>query len=538
MKKIRLLPIILIVCTLVCCLSPAALALDDPEISVPAAILGDPVTGSIYFERMADARMYPASMTKVMTILLAVEAVEEGRVALSDEVTATQNCMHDMVAEGSTANIVPGETMTLENLLYCTALSSANEACNIIAEYISGSIGSFVSAMNERAAALGCEGTHFTNPHGLPDEQHYTTARDMFKILSEALQHSFCYVLLSTVTHTVPATNVSGERELGNTNGLINANSKVYQGYLYEYAKAGKTGYTSAAGYCLASSAEKDGVSVAAVVMGGQSWTNADGSVGYGSFVDSITLYNWLFNNFSVKEILNSAEIITTAPVAMAAGSSGVALRPREVITALLPNDLELDRFTRSYTIYSERNGETLKAPIAAGTVLGEVTVYLDGVAYGTAPLVSATGVELSKVQYLRHQLDTVLNLFWVKLIFWVLMACLALYIVLVIRYRALHRRHLRDVQRANAERERRQAQARANQQPPDDGTRVFTQSPLPRTPQTAQSRQQPRPSQPQSPSQPQAAPPQSPNRPPVTTAASRDYFEEFFRQDNGHTRK
>lgn len=150
-----------------------------------------------------------------------------------------------MYYAGSTSNIQAGEEMTLRDLMYCAMLGSANEACNIIAVHISGSLDAFVSLMNERAAELGCTGTHFNNTHGLPDSDHYTTARDFTMITCEAMAHDLFVEISGTVSYTVPATNMSGERRLSNTNGLINPESSTYPGYYYEYARAGKTGHTT-----------------------------------------------------------------------------------------------------------------------------------------------------------------------------------------------------------------------------------------------------------------------------------------------------
>lgn len=189
MKKIRLLPIFLLMVLLVSILAPQALALEAPELTSTAGILVDMDSGRVLFEKNADQKAYPASLTKVMTVLVAVEAVEKGEFSLTDSVTASDSCLEGMVDDGSTAGIVPGETMSLKDLLYCALLASANEACNVIGEYIGGTVSGFVDMMNARASELGCTGTHFANTHGLPDDNHYTTARDMALIYREALSH-------------------------------------------------------------------------------------------------------------------------------------------------------------------------------------------------------------------------------------------------------------------------------------------------------------------------------------------------------------
>lgn len=278
----------------------------------------------------------------------------------------------------------------------------------------------------------------------------------MAVIYREAISHELFAEISGSVGYTVAATNVSGERQLSNTNSLINQNATVYPGYYYEYAKTGKTGHTTAAGYCLASSAEKDGVSLIAVVLGGEAPQNSSGGYDYQNFIDSRTLYDWGFENFSSREILSSSELITEVPVAMAADDGMATLRPNNVLTAVVANDFDVGSLERDIVIYSERDGETLEAPIAAGTVLGEVTLSLGGEVYGTVQLVAGSSVELSKAQYMKNQIAGVLGMTWVKVVIIALVLALICYIALVIRYRVLHRRHMREVRRAKLERQRR----------------------------------------------------------------------------------
>ena len=454
MRKFKLLPSVLIVCLLAACLAPAAAALDDPAINARAAVLADPETGRVYYSLNADERAYPASLTKIMTVLLAVEAIERGEASEDDQVTATETSMQNLAEDGSTAGIVAGEVLTFSDLLYGAMLVSANEACNVIAEHVSGSVGAFVELMNERAAELGCTGTHFANTNGLPDENHYTTAADLALITSEALQHSLFTTICNTVTRTVPATNMNDERVLSNTNALINPDSGYGSGYYYEYAHGVKTGHTNDAGYCLISTAEKDGIRLMAVVLGCEAVPRADGSGNdYQSFSDSITLYNWVFNNFSSQEIVSSAEQVAEAPVELGQGVERVSLRPANVVTAVVADDTDLSTVQRDVVVYSERDGETLVAPISAGTVLGELTLTLDGQVLGRSELVASTSVELSRAEYMKGRLAETFASPWVigGLVFIVIFA--AGYIFLVVRYRSLHKRHLRSVRQAEAER-------------------------------------------------------------------------------------
>ena len=332
MKKRRTVITILLTAMLLCLFAPAAAALDDPQADSSYAVMLVAEKGSsetVLYAKNADEPLYPASLTKVMTVLLAVEAVEAGTVKLTDMVTAQDDLYFDLTPDSSSVYMSIGETMSLENLLYCAMVASANEACNVIAEYISGSVGEFVEQMNRRAGELGCENTHFVNTHGLQDAEHYTTARDFARILREASTHELIMEISNTVKYTVPDTNMSAERKLENTNSLINPTNPLYPGdYGYEYAKGVKTGHTSDAGYCLATTAEKDGVQLLAVIMKADAYQLDDGTWYYGHFADAKTLFNWAFDNFSYQEIVKSTEIITDMPVAMGADAQTVAIRP------------------------------------------------------------------------------------------------------------------------------------------------------------------------------------------------------------------
>ena len=439
MKKIRFSGIILAAAILFTVFSPSVLALDDPQIDCYSAVLvevdGDQVN-TIYTKNENDL-VYPASLTKLMTILLAVEAVENGQVSLSDQVTAQPGLDFDLIDGGTMAWIGIGEVMTLEDLLYCAAVQSANDACNVIAEYIGGNISNFVGMMNARAASLGCTNTVFVNAHGLPNSGHYTTAADFMKILREAAKHELVMEFCNTVTYTVPATNISDARQLTSTNSLINPDNPMYPGdYLYEYAKGMKTGHTNDAGYCLASTAEKDGVILLSVVFNGQA-IETEGNPYYQHFADSITLFDWGFDNFSTQEIVKSTEIVENVPVEMGADGDTVAVRPATSISAYLPNDIDMSTFTRTITLNSENGGEALQAPISAGQAVGEITVSRDGVVYGKATLITSNSVDLSRVEYMRTQIGDTLRKPVVIISVLILLLLIGAYLTIVLRYRA-----------------------------------------------------------------------------------------------------
>ena len=238
--------------------SEAVSAAPEYHANAKAALLIDLNTGRTIYEQDADEQVYPASLTKIMTCLL---ALENGN--LSDTVTITENAYADLVSGSSTADLQVGEQLRLEDLLYCMMVESGNEAANAVAEHIGGTIEDFVKMMNERAYELGCTHTHFMNPHGLHNESHYTTARDMALIAREAMQDETFRKIASTTTYALPRTNMHGSRRLDSKMAeLFGSDSAVYPA-----ANGIKTGYTSKAGYCFVGSATKNGVTFISVVF-------------------------------------------------------------------------------------------------------------------------------------------------------------------------------------------------------------------------------------------------------------------------------
>ena len=525
MKKIRFPILILLIAALMGAVAPSAFALEPPTIEGTYAVLLETNTDTVLYEKAAYERAYPASLTKMMTVLLAVEAIENQAVlpsgvtaALTNEVTASANLNYDQIVDGSTAGILEGETMSLEDLLYCAMLSSANEACNILAEHIGGSVPAFIDMMNERAAALGCSGTHFANTHGLPNADHYTTAWDLTLIAREAIAHPLFKEICSTRTRTLNPTNMSAGRALYNTNSLINTNDHYPGDYLYEGAAGIKTGFTADAGYCLASVATREGVNniqLISIVLHAPAYDdNGDGIIDrYCNFTDSTALFDWGFDNWGYREILKSTDIITEVPVSMGDGTDTVAVRPSTSIVRLLPNDDDLSGYQKVPTIYATADGQKLEAPISAGQVLGEIAIMKDGKTVGTSSLVASSDVNLSRVRYMRTEIGNTLRLPIVQWTFWILLLLFLFYIFVVVRYRQRRR------QEKLRARQARIAQEIANS---DEDVREWYNSPGSSEPSRIQKPQR------RKPSARLARPdPQTPSTP--DDDSFRDYFEEFF---------
>ena len=470
MKKNRILSFFIILCLLFAAAAPAALALEAPDVTAKSWIIVDLNTGKVIDEYNADEERSPASLTKIMTGLLAVEAAERGDVGMDETVTAGLDCQTGLDTSSSNASIVAGEQMSFRDFFYCAMVVSANEACNVLGSRIGGSIGGFVTMMNRRAEELGLEHTKFVDPNGLSYD-NLTTARELSLMLQEALQHEEFLTAFTASEYTVPKTNYSEPRELKSSNALTTHDSyySQYGDFFYEPAIGGKTGFTRAAGYCLASVAEKDDLRVLIVVMGCPGPLTAD-SEQPENFNDSIRLYNWVFDNFSYGQVLSSAEVIRREPVEQAEGEGFVSLRPTEDLTLLLPSDAPPESRELEITLLKDR----FVAPIPAGTILGQLTLKINGESYGPYNLVNSAEVKIAKREFIRMQVDSFFAARGVRLVIVVLALILVLYFALVLRYRALRRKHLREVRQAEKRRKAAQ-ELRQQQRAAEEPTLRFT---------------------------------------------------------------
>ena len=393
MKIRRILSVFLLAVLLTVSFTPAAAAAQAPEVNARAALLVDTEKDIVLYGKNEHERMYPASITKVMTALLVLEAVERGELSLDQNVTASQEAIDNMDPEGSSAGIEKGEVMSVKNLLYCALMVSANEACDVLAVELDGSIKAFVERMNQRAAELGCEDTHFANTTGLHHVDHYTTAWDIYLIAREAMKNETFMTICNTLAYDVPATNKNDSRELHTTNSLI-SNWRIL-GYLYDGAEGIKTGTTDEAGYCLLSSAVRSGRRLVCVVLGceGQG-TNIK------TYTDSAKLYDYGFYNFSTKTILTEDEMICEVPVELSKETNYVVVHPSYSAETILPNDVDPATLERTVKL----DQEVAFAPIVKGQILGTISLSYEGEVRATVPLLAQYDVSASKFLTAKYQ--------------------------------------------------------------------------------------------------------------------------------------
>ena len=331
------------------------------------AFLYEANSGTVLYAKNPDEKLYPASLTKAVTCMLVLENAD-----LDAEVTVTATALAGLDPDGSSANLDEGEVMTVRNLLYCLMVESANDAGAVLAEYVGGTEEQFVAMMNKKAQELGCTNTHFANPHGLHDEDHYTTARDMAKLFAEALKNEDFRTISGTAHYTVPETNHSYAREIYTTNYLLGRD--IIDTYYDSRVICGKTGYTSAAGRCLMVAAEDEdtGFQLVSVVLGAQEEVADDGYtvLYYGSFEETGKLLEHGFENFTTAEVCKADQ--TVAMFDVIEGDNGVVVQPEKGFHAVLPKE-----YVQEYlTVRAEPNVEGVYAPVAVGETVGTVRAW------------------------------------------------------------------------------------------------------------------------------------------------------------------
>ena len=442
MKKYRFLSLLLAGLMALSLISPA-LALEDPQPLAAAVIIVDGDNHEILYELNAYERRYPASITKIMTSLVVLDAVAQGKVSLDTVVTASAQAV-DLPWDSSTAGIKAGEQLTILDLLYCDLLPSGNEACNILSEAVAGTSAEFVALMNAKAQELGMKDTHFANPHGLHDPEHYTTAHDVYLMAYAAMQNETFRTIVRSPSYNLPATNLQPERTIYSSNGLLTG-YYAGQGYTYSKAVGIKTGYTGEAGRCLASAAVDElGRTFYCVVLGTEDTVDENGRH-FWSFSETKRLLEWAFQNFRRITLLDqdTENVMREVKVSLSDEADYVLAQPKGKIDATMPSDYDPKRAELIFDLPVE----PIEAPVAAGQKLGTVTLRYNGVEYGTLDMVASNSVERSEFLYTVQQIKYYWSLWWVKALLATgaaLLGGLALFLIVVLPRRKARRRYNR----------------------------------------------------------------------------------------------
>ena len=400
MKKYPFLSLLLLIPMALSLLSPVSAAgKEDLNLFCSYAVLLDANHGEILYDMGANQRAYPASITKVMTALLVMEAIEYGQLSPDTVVTVNQSAVENIPIEYVVGSFKPGETISIEELLYCMLLESDCDASNILAEAVDTTVEDFVAHMNRKAGELGCHGTHFTNTYGLHNENHYSTAYDLALIMQAALEYDLFRTVIKTPSHKVPATNLSGERFFYNKNALIS--NLYYEGYVYDKCIGGKTGTIDDAGRCLVAAAEDGDELLISVVLGsGPMQVPGDEKLKQGQFRESKRLLEFGFDNFHRVTITKDSEPVTTVKVTMSRQADEVNLKAQGSIVKTLPKSMDLDDIESRISLFADE----VEAPVEAGQVMGTMTLFYEDEVYGTLDLVAVTSVERSDLLYKKEQ--------------------------------------------------------------------------------------------------------------------------------------
>lgn len=348
---------------------PSFAAISDPSVNAPVALLMDMGTGKILYEKNARQKMYPASTTKIMTAILALE-----NRSLTDTATVSYNAIFTVPVGYSNANLQLDEVLTMEQLLYVLLIPSANDAANVIAEDIAGSVESFASMMNTKAREIGCENTNFVNANGVHNEDHYSTAYDLALIGRYAMQNETFRKFVSTVRYTLPVTNKydKADRVFLTTNRLINPKSGQY----YESCTGIKTGYTDAAKNCIVASAKKDNMELVCVIMGAGSDLTTDTN----KFDDCMTLFDYGFGNYKYETLCKANDVFKViTPRNASKDTKNLNVLYENNINALMKTDDLSVNFSPEVEL-----DKKLKAPITKGSVIGKISYTIDGTNYTT----------------------------------------------------------------------------------------------------------------------------------------------------------
>ena len=343
---------------------PTSANADNLTVSATSAILVEISTGKVLFEKEADQKRSPASITKIMTLLLAMEAISNGNMKLTDKVTASA---HASSMGGSQIWLKENETMSVDDILKAIAVASANDASVAIGEHIAGSEEAFVQKMNKRAKELSMNNTNFVNCCGLDVENHYSTARDIAIMSAELLKHD----LIKNYSTIWMDSLRGGETELVNTNKLVR---------FYEGATGLKTGTTDDAGYCVAASAKKGDTELVAVILNGETSDKR--------FADAKVLLNYGFANFTITTP-NLSDIILE-PIKVSKGYDSLVEAVLEEPSPILVNKGNQDDIEIKISL-----AESVNAPVRAGQILGKITYLSNGEVVGESRILAKNSVEL-----------------------------------------------------------------------------------------------------------------------------------------------
>ena len=376
-----------------------AINLYDKELQADSALMINLEYDQIVVEKNIHKRRSPASLTKIMTFIVTSEKIKNPE---TEYVTISKDIFDQMQKdepESSISNLKDGDRLSILQLLYCMMVASGNDAAMVLANYVGqGSIENFVELMNQKALDIGCNNTHFTNPHGLYNESHYSTAMDMYLMSRYAMDLPHFKEIVSTVEYDVFQ---DSRPKLINTNKLINPNSG--EKYYYKYAKGIKTGQHNQAGRCLASYAKKDSLSYICIILGTPKKDHEGEKIEENiAIIETKNLYTWAFNELSLTLLTSSRNPINQIKLNLAWKKDKLLLYPEKDINIFLPKNIDKNEIRSSFNL-----PESISATIEKNQIIGNVDFFYKDAFLLNNNLVSHDNVKKSMIMIIINFLSS-----------------------------------------------------------------------------------------------------------------------------------
>lgn len=411
--------IFLTVSVIIVPLNASAYEVSGFDITAKAGMLVSLDTGEVLYSNNIDKKMYPASLTKIMTVTLMLESENynpDGKVAMTKEV---QKLVSGTGSSVSTLKV--NEEITQLDLVYTVLMSSFGDCAYLAAIYYGGSVEAFVGMMNNKAAELGLSGTHYANPVGLHDENNYTTVRDVYTLTKYALKNETFKKVCESPRYTIEATNMSPARTISTTNLMQDTTTNYY----YQYAHGVKTGFTDEAGRCLVSTASYGNYNYMCILM------NCPYNLGRRvEFIESANLYRWAFNNFSFKEVAGSTDPVCEMPVELSFDTDFVALYFEKSFKTVLPNGAD----DSTIVVKPKLSKEKTEAPVKKGEILGTADIIYAEQVIGTVNLVAGNSVKASRLLIALKYVKRFFSSAYMKIVYIVIAAAVLIFVIMVVR--------------------------------------------------------------------------------------------------------
>ncbi len=388
-------------------------------------------TDTVVYDKNGEKKMYPASITKIMTYIIVAEHIKDFD---NTKITVKKELMDSLLGTGSSVSgFKANDVLSVMQLLHCLMIKSGNDAALVLADYVgNGQISNFIEMMNNKAKDLGCSGTHFVNPHGFHDDDHYTTAKDLVTITKYAMEIPNFMEICSS-----PTSYIMGQDKYP----LVTTNSMIDQArggkYYYQYARGIKTGHTDEAGWCLVSSAVYNGYSYLCVALGAPIKDTSGNKINNNyAMLDSKSIYKWAFTNLELKPILKKTDPLCEVKLNLTTNKDSILLHPADDYSALLPKKVN----TTSIDIKIEKP-ESIDAPIKVGQKIGTAILSYANKEISRIDLISAEDVDRNIILYIIKCMTDITSSIWFKLALVLAIILILTYIFLLASYNKKARR-------------------------------------------------------------------------------------------------